>query len=202
MNIKLGSQKNFQITNFQSLVKLFKEVSEGLVSCRRASKEVQKQLPTTISEKWGVCTLPDGTNQDIYDHIGLQEVTEKNYPFIPANGSLWLVAVECRYTVIEVSPVSKGFFIPGQEPCWGLDHVQEWIHPIENPLQKHITPSENVNILHIQGGFPNLIFKYQKDHKNTHAINESGKKFKIELHRADGIGTGYDNQALFILKNI
>ena len=51
-------------------------------------------------------------------------------PFIPEPGSLWLVIVECRTNVVHVSPCGTGFFIPGQDPCWGLDHVDVWIRQI------------------------------------------------------------------------
>lgn len=60
----------------------------------------------------------------------------KDKSFIPPPGSLWLVVVECRYNVIAVSPKGDGFFIPGQEPCWGFDHVAEWIREIERPDMK------------------------------------------------------------------
>ncbi len=49
----------------------------------------------------------------------------------PTPNSLWLVVVECRHNVIAVNPTGDGFFIPGQEPCWGLDHVTEWISEID-----------------------------------------------------------------------
>jgi hypothetical protein len=48
----------------------------------------------------------------------------------PKPGSLWLVVVECRYNVIAVCVSGKGFYIPGQEPCWGFSHVSEWIAEI------------------------------------------------------------------------
>lgn len=44
--------------------------------------------------------------------------------------SMWLVVVECRHDVIRVSPDGKGFFIPGQEPCWAFAHITEWIKQI------------------------------------------------------------------------
>ncbi len=50
--------------------------------------------------------------------------------FRPAAGSLWLVVVECRYNVVKVSADGNGFFIPGQEPCWLLPHVSEWLEQI------------------------------------------------------------------------
>ncbi len=50
--------------------------------------------------------------------------------FRPAAGSLWLVVVECRYNVVKVSTDGNGFFIPGQEPCWLLPHVAEWLEQI------------------------------------------------------------------------
>lgn len=50
--------------------------------------------------------------------------------FRPTAGSLWLVVVECRYNVVKVSADGKGFFIPGQEPCWLLPHVAEWLEQI------------------------------------------------------------------------
>jgi hypothetical protein len=52
----------------------------------------------------------------------------------PLPDSMWLVIVECRYEVIHVSVNGDGFYIPGQEPCWDLSHVSEWI--------KEIVPAE------------------------------------------------------------
>lgn len=54
-------------------------------------------------------------------------------PFIPAPESLWLVIVESRYNVIRVCASGRGFYIPGQEPCWGFSHVDEWIQEIIPP---------------------------------------------------------------------
>ena len=51
----------------------------------------------------------------------------------PKPDSMWLVVVECRYNVIKVCVSGKGFYIPGQEPCWGFDHVQEWVREIVPP---------------------------------------------------------------------
>jgi hypothetical protein len=48
----------------------------------------------------------------------------------PKPDSMWLVIVECRYDVIHVSVKGDGVFIPGQEPCWALDHVSKWIREI------------------------------------------------------------------------
>ena len=39
----------------------------------------------------------------------------------------WAVTVECRTQVVRVSIDGKGFYIPGQEPCWHLSHVSEWL---------------------------------------------------------------------------
>ena len=50
--------------------------------------------------------------------------------FRPPAASLWLVVVECRYNVVKVSDDGIGFFIPGQEPCWLLPHVAEWLEQI------------------------------------------------------------------------
>ncbi len=50
--------------------------------------------------------------------------------FCPPASSLWLVVVECRYNVVKVSDDGVGFFIPGQEPCWLLPHVAEWLQQI------------------------------------------------------------------------
>lgn len=52
-------------------------------------------------------------------------------PFHPEPDSMWLVVVECQYNVIRVSADGKGFFIPGQEPCWHFSHVREWISEID-----------------------------------------------------------------------
>ena len=51
-------------------------------------------------------------------------------PFHPTPSSMWLVIVECVFQVVYVSPCGEGFFIPGQEPCWGLDHVDTWVREI------------------------------------------------------------------------
>jgi len=45
--------------------------------------------------------------------------------------SYWVVIVECRLQVICVSPDCRGFFIPGEDPCWGFSHVAEWIAEID-----------------------------------------------------------------------
>ena len=58
--------------------------------------------------------------------------------FIPKSGSLWLVVVECNYDVVRVCVSGKGFYIPGQEPCWSFDHVREWI--------KEIVPKKSSNL--------------------------------------------------------
>ncbi len=47
--------------------------------------------------------------------------------------SFWLVVVESRYNVVAVCSSGKGFYIPGQEPCWDFSHVSEWIREIETP---------------------------------------------------------------------
>lgn len=49
----------------------------------------------------------------------------------PQPDSMWLVVVECRHNVIHVSIDGTGFYIPGQEPCWDLDHVAEWLYEIK-----------------------------------------------------------------------
>jgi hypothetical protein len=66
--------------------------------------------------------------------MGMSEVRESAMSdFKPAPDSMWLVVVECRYNVIRVSPKGDGFTIPGQEPCWRLDHVTEWVREIVPP---------------------------------------------------------------------
>ena len=50
--------------------------------------------------------------------------------FCPPPASLWFVVVECRYNVVKVSADGVGFYIPGQEPCWLLPHVDEWLQQI------------------------------------------------------------------------
>lgn len=49
----------------------------------------------------------------------------------PKPDSFWLVVVECRYNVIAVCGSGRGFYIPGQEPCWAFDHVSDWITEID-----------------------------------------------------------------------
>jgi hypothetical protein len=51
--------------------------------------------------------------------------------FVPRPGSLWLVVVECRHNVVAVCVSGKGFYIPGQEPCWHFSHVDQWIAEID-----------------------------------------------------------------------
>lgn len=45
--------------------------------------------------------------------------------------SQWLVVVECLLQVVRISPDCRGFFIPGEDPCWGFSHVAEWIAEID-----------------------------------------------------------------------
>jgi hypothetical protein len=61
--------------------------------------------------------------------------------FVPRAGSLWLVVVECRYNVVAVCVSGKGFYIPGQEPCWGFSHVAEWVREIT--VETHAEVSRN-----------------------------------------------------------
>ncbi len=69
--------------------------------------------------------------------------------FVPRAGSLWLVVVECRYNVVAVAVDGSGFYIPGQEPCWGFSHVAEWIAEIDPANYQSAT--ENLPI----GNLPN-----------------------------------------------
>lgn len=48
---------------------------------------------------------------------------------------MWLVVVEGRYDVIRVCVSGKGFYIPGKEPYWHFDHVDEWIREIQEPKE-------------------------------------------------------------------
>lgn len=61
----------------------------------------------------------------------------------PPEGSSWLVWVECLPQIIKVSSAKagekpKGFFIPGQEPCWHFNHVQQWVYQIPTDLPSDI----------------------------------------------------------------
>lgn len=38
----------------------------------------------------------------------------------PKPNQLWLVAYECRWSVVVISPCGTGFFAPGQEQLWPL----------------------------------------------------------------------------------
>lgn len=67
---------------------------------------------------------------------------QKTGKMIPKPNSLWLVVVECRYNVVRVSPQGDGFFIPGQEPCWRLDHVTEWVREIVPPSEENKSKGE------------------------------------------------------------
>ena len=49
---------------------------------------------------------------------------------LPEPNSCWLVIVECRHNVVRVCASGKGFYIPGQEPCWDFSHVDKWIKQI------------------------------------------------------------------------
>jgi len=60
-------------------------------------------------------------------------MSKEEQSFIPKPNSLWLVSVECRYNVVAVCASGRGFYIPGQEPCWHFDHVDEWIQEIVPP---------------------------------------------------------------------
>jgi hypothetical protein len=67
--------------------------------------------------------------------------------FVPRAGSLWLVVVECRYDVVAVCVSGKGFYIPGQEPCWGFSHVAEWIAEIDPANYQSTTNSSAISSL-------------------------------------------------------
>ena len=69
---------------------------------------------------------------DIYYDNTENECVEE-VDFVPQPGSLWLVIVECRYNVIAVCVSGRGFYIPGQWPCWGFSHVDRWIEEIVPP---------------------------------------------------------------------
>lgn len=56
-----------------------------------------------------------------------------DHSFRPNPNSMWLVVYECRHNVVRVSPQGDGFFAPGQEPCWNLRDIQEWIKEIIPP---------------------------------------------------------------------
>lgn len=58
------------------------------------------------------------------------EPAETPEGWAPKSGSFWFVVVECRYNVVEVSENGRCFYIPGQEPCWMLDHVAEWLDEV------------------------------------------------------------------------
>ena len=53
----------------------------------------------------------------------------------PLPDSMWLVVADCRYEVIHVAVDGSGLYIPGQEPCWALDSVNEWIYEIKPPTK-------------------------------------------------------------------
>lgn len=68
--------------------------------------------------------------------------------FTPKPNSLWLVVVECQYNVVRVSPLGEGFFIPGQEDCWDLSHVAEWVQEIVSPSERSepsVSPIESLS---------------------------------------------------------
>lgn len=68
---------------------------------------------------------------EVLRQINIDEsLTPRPEGFCPPPASLWLVVVECRYNVVKVSQDGIGFFIPGQEPCWLLPHVAEWLEQI------------------------------------------------------------------------
>lgn len=91
---------------------------------------------------------PNGSWQEWLDPKGLP-LTDPNATIFgfsqknpPPEGSLWLVWVECRPQVIAVAAAKpgelpKGFFIPGQEPCWHFNHVSQWICQVNS-----LTPGE------------------------------------------------------------
>lgn len=69
------------------------------------------------------------TGQELADIAGYIEMGIKP-------DSMWLVEVEGRDNVIRVSVDGMGFFIPGQEPCWQLSHVDKWIKEIIPPTDE------------------------------------------------------------------
>jgi hypothetical protein len=81
-------------------------------------------------------TLIDLNGLDATANSTKSEIPEKDDYFVPAPESLWLVIVESRYNVIRVCVSGKGFYIPGQEPCWGFSHVDKWIKEITPPEEE------------------------------------------------------------------
>lgn len=81
--------------------------------------------------------------------------------------SMWFVIHDSGYDVVRVSADGNGFFVPGQDPCWGFDSVAVWI--------KEIKPEE------MDPRFKErLRFKCEP---MTREFSESEKKI-IENHRA------------------
>lgn len=61
--------------------------------------------------------------------------------FKPQPNSMWLVVYEYRYDIVRVSADGKGFFAPGQEPCWSFDCVSKWIKEIVPPAVDGVEPA-------------------------------------------------------------
>lgn len=92
----------------------------------------------------------DGT---IVDFLTIPEqVFFDNELIIIKPNSFWLVNYECRLEIIRISPIIKidkdkkeifGFFAPGQEPCWGLSAITEWIKEIKTDCLSFEESSKN-----------------------------------------------------------
>ena len=82
----------------------------------------------------------------------------------PRPGSLWLVTVECRHNVIRVCSSGRGFYIPGQEPCWDFSHVEEWIQEIIPP---------NIDCEHCTEGYVQDAGFVECNHCNVSSENNS-----------------------------
>jgi len=97
-----------------------------------------RKIPFSCDELIAMTTKADKLRQETTPERPRAEVKKMltkdlMVDFKPKPDSLWLVVVECRYNVISVSPCGQCFFIPGQDPCWMLDHVAEWIEEIIPP---------------------------------------------------------------------
>lgn len=100
-------------------------------------------------EEWDR-TMARAAKEKADDRLARMDCSES---FVPAPESLWLVIVECRYNVVSVCASGRGFYIPGQEPCWEFSHVSEWIAEIDPANYQSSTKTSAVSSL------PNTIIR-------------------------------------------
>lgn len=48
-------------------------------------------------------------------------------------GQIWLVFCECQIHAVLINCFNNGFYLPGQEPCWGFSHARTWLKCLYDP---------------------------------------------------------------------